>query len=130
MADDQPTRICRDEDCPKCGRHETYAELQDHDLSRLAAIGCSKCGWRRTPARQCFYVPHDQFDENGYIPSLVTENEPGHAPLTGNGRFAEPWYWGKTYEEAQKTCDRENARLGLSRLDAADIVASSMGASR
>jgi hypothetical protein len=77
--------------------------------------------------RQCFYVPVDQFDENGYIPSLVTENEPGHAPLRGNGPFAEPWYWGKTYEQAKRACDEENERtFGLTPTQATRIVASSM----
>jgi hypothetical protein len=78
--------------------------------------------------RKCFYVPVDQFDANGYIPSMVTEDEPGHAPMTGNGSHAAPWYWGKTYEEATAVCAKENARLGISPEDAALIVASSMRA--
>jgi hypothetical protein len=78
--------------------------------------------------RQCFYIPADQYDGNGYIPSLVTEGEPGHAPLTGNGPGASPWYWGKSYEQAQAVCTQENARLGISAEDAAQIVASSMTA--
>lgn len=79
-----------------------------------------------TKPRQCFYIPIEQFDEHGYIPSLVTEGEPGHAPLTGNGRHATPWYWGRTYEEAVAVCERENANLGLSPEDALEIVTSSM----
>ena len=77
--------------------------------------------------RQCFYIPENQFDENGWIPSLVTENEPGHAPLTGNGACAAPWYWGRTLGEAQATAVRENARtFGLTAEDSLQIVLSSM----
>ena len=80
--------------------------------------------------RTCFYIPPDQHDENGWIPSVVTEGEPGHAPLTGNGPCARPWYWGKTLAGAQATADRENARLGLSRGEALSIVLSSLRAAR
>lgn len=42
-----PTRLVIDEDCPKCGWPETYAEV---DLSAETpgadAVGCAKCGWR------------------------------------------------------------------------------------
>ena len=76
--------------------------------------------------RTCFYIPPDQHDENGWIPSVVTEGEPGHAPLTGNGPCASPWYWGKTLAEAQGTAAVENARLGLTRDEVASIIASSL----
>jgi hypothetical protein len=43
----QVTRLCRDEDCPKCGWPETYAEVDFSILTPGAdAIGCNKCGWR------------------------------------------------------------------------------------
>lgn len=35
-------RIVRDEDCPKCGWPETYAEGRE----RPDTIGCRKCGWK------------------------------------------------------------------------------------
>jgi hypothetical protein len=76
--------------------------------------------------RTCFYIPVGQFDENGYIPSVVTEGEASHAPLTGNGEHAAPWYWGKTYEEAQRVCAERNAELGLTYQDVLQIVYSSM----
>jgi hypothetical protein len=79
--------------------------------------------------RTCFYIPVDQFDNDGYIPSVVTEGEAGHAPLTGNGPCAQPWHWGATYEEAKATCERENARLGITPEEAVEIVASSMATS-
>lgn len=78
--------------------------------------------------RQCFYQPIEQYDENGWIPSLVTEGEPGHTPLTGSGTAAAPWYWGKTYEEARARCQEENGKLGINPADAAKIVLSSMAA--
>jgi len=81
-----------------------------------------------TSPRKCFYIPPDQHDEHGWIPSLVTEGEPGHAPLTGNGPCASPWYWGKTLEEAQGTAAVENARLGLTRDEVRDIILSSAAA--
>ncbi len=81
--------------------------------------------------RQCFYVPADQFDENGFIPSIVTEGEPGHAPLTGNGDHAQPWYWGKTYDEAKAVANAQNEqRFKLTEQDVLEIVSSSMAASR
>lgn len=82
--------------------------------------------------RQCFYIPASAYVEGrGFVPSLVTENEPGHCPMTGNGECAEPWYWGDTYERAQEVCDRVNLdRYGLTPKAATRIVASSMAAGR
>lgn len=80
--------------------------------------------------RTCFFIPLDSYVEGkGFIPSVVTENEPGHAPLVGSGEFAEPWYWGHTYDEARTVADAENAKLGLTPDDVTIIILSSMGAS-
>lgn len=80
--------------------------------------------------RQCFWIPAEPYDERGWVPSLVTEGEPGHQPLTGHGAQAQPWFWGHTYDEARKAAERENAQtFGLSPEDAAAIVASSVTAS-
>lgn len=79
--------------------------------------------------RKCFYVPAAQDTEThgGYVPSLVTENEPGHAPLTGDpNKMQAPWVWGKTLVEARAIATEQNARLGLTEHDVAVIVASSM----
>jgi hypothetical protein len=78
--------------------------------------------------RTAFLVLVDQFDDNGFIPSLVTENEPGHSPLSG-GPGGTPWYWGKTYDQARTVCAKANADAGLSPEDVAAIVASSMSKS-
>lgn len=80
-----------------------------------------------TTARQCFFIPVDaHVPGKGYVPSIVTEGEPGHAPLVGNGEHAEPWYWGQTYHEASQIAAVENHKLGLSHEDVAAIVLSSM----
>jgi len=82
-----------------------------------------------TDARVCFAILETQQDDHGYIPSLVTENEAGHAPMTGRGDDAVPWYWGKTRERAQQVCDRVNLdRYGISPKTACRIIASSMHA--
>jgi hypothetical protein len=82
-----------------------------------------------TRKRACFYIPSGAFVEgHGYVPSLVTENEPGHVPLMGNGPGSAPWYWGMTYEKACEIAEAENAKLGLDPRDVMAIVASSMAA--
>jgi hypothetical protein len=78
--------------------------------------------------RICFYIPSEQFDEHGYIPSVVTEGVAGHAPMKGRGAFSQPWYWGRTYEEACARCTAENEAIGVSFADALEIVLSSMAA--
>ena len=79
--------------------------------------------------RECFAIIESSKDEHGYIPVLVTENDPGYAPMTGRGECSAPWYWGKTIERAQEVCDRQNKqRYGISRQTAARIIASSMNA--
>ena len=82
-----------------------------------------------TDARVCFAILETQQDDHGYIPSLVTENEAGHAPMTGRGDNAVPWYWGKTRERAQQVCDRVNKqRYNISPKTAQRIITSSMRA--
>lgn len=76
--------------------------------------------------RQCFVILATQRDEYGYIPSLVTENEPGHSPMTG-GPDQEPWRWGKTLDKAESVCAKVNLdRYGLTEHAADNIVCSSM----
>jgi hypothetical protein len=81
--------------------------------------------------RWCFFIPADAYDEGkGYVPSVVYEGEPGHSPLRGDGPHAEPWHWGMTYEQAKEFAQRANAEMGLSKESVAEIVASSMAATR
>lgn len=82
-----------------------------------------------TEPRRCYLILPDQRDDEGYIPSVVVEGEPGHSPLTGNGAHARPWHWGRTYDDAMRLCEEFNAEdFGLSPVDAAIIVASSVAA--
>ncbi len=75
----------------------------------------------------CFYIdPSQDPGEEGYVPSVVVENEPGHFPLSGRGDGAAPWRWGKTLEEAEATCTRQNTERGITEDRACEIVASSM----
>lgn len=78
-------------------------------------------------ARWCYYVPSDSnYDGNGFVPSLVVEGVAGHVPMMGRGEAAQPWYFGDTYEQAKRTCERVNRDRGISPLEADAIVASSM----
>lgn len=75
----------------------------------------------------CYTILEGQYDENGYIPSAVFENERGHNPMKGNGDCSAPWRWGKTLKEAQETCLAFNRdQLGIDEKDAILIVLSSM----
>jgi hypothetical protein len=78
--------------------------------------------------RICVYVAPDMHAEQGYVPAIVTEGEPGYTPLTGNGPFAQPWYWGHDLTQAQQLAAQANARLGLSPEQVRSIIASSMAA--
>lgn len=75
----------------------------------------------------CFYIaPSQDPGDEGYIPSVVVQDEPGHFPLSGRGDGAAPWRWGKTLKEAEETCRQQNAKRGITDDMASDIVASSM----
>jgi hypothetical protein len=78
--------------------------------------------------RTCYYIDLGEYDEGkGFVPCLVTEGQPGFSVFRGNGEFAVPWYWGKTYDEAQELCARMNLEdFGLTKAEAAGIVRSSM----
>lgn len=81
-----------------------------------------------TDKRQAFYIDATMHTEHGFIPSVVTENEPGHTPMRGNGPHASPWYWGDDLATARHTAAKANADLGLSNSDVRDIIASSFRA--
>ena len=79
--------------------------------------------------RFCYYVNpvQDPADHGGYVPSMVTEGEPGHCPLTGDPKkLQSAWVWGKTLEEAEAVCDSQNEKLGITKVEAFKIVGSSM----
>lgn len=79
--------------------------------------------------RKCYYIDPNQKNPNGFIPSLVFEDESGFYPMVGSGEFAQPWYWGTDLETAQKLAAEANAELGLTPEDVARILASSITAS-
>ncbi len=77
----------------------------------------------------CFYIdPGQDPGGEGYIPSLVVKDEPGHFPLSGRGDGAAPWRWGKTLAEAEAVCVKANADRGVDKERAFEIIASSMRA--
>lgn len=76
-------------------------------------------------ARTCYWIPVGQYDEHGYMPSVVTEGRPGHVPCTGRPDGGPPWYWGRTYEEAVARCAKENEAIGVSAETAREIIRSS-----
>lgn len=80
-------------------------------------------------AKWCFAVFEHQRGTGGFIPSVVTEDEPGHSPLIGRGELAEPWFWGRTFDEAERTCAEQNADLGIDETEAKRIVDSSIAES-
>lgn len=80
--------------------------------------------------RRCFYVCEAWRTEGGgYIPALVTEDEPGYQPLTGAGDGARPWVWGQDLETAKAVCAQANTDMGVTPEQALHIVASSFRAS-
>ena len=98
------------------------SELKEADVR--AAL-TSKAG-----RRQCLYVDETMQHEGGYVPSMVTEGEPGHAPLEGNHPLASPWFFGQDIETAKRLVEETNAKLGITPDQAREIVLSSMAASR
>lgn len=81
-------------------------------------------------ARMAFYIDASSTTDGGFIPSIVTEGEPGHALMSGNGPLSRPWVWGPTFEQAQQQAREANAERGLSEDDVLDIITSSMRLSR
>lgn len=86
---------------------------------------------QQTKKRRCYYILPTQDPEvyGGYVPSLVTENEAGHAPLIGDGDpLSQPWVWGKTLDRANEIASTRNFQEGLSEKDVRNIIASSLRA--
>ena len=84
---------------------------------------------RTAEPRRCYFIPPVICcAEHGFIPSLVTENDPKHEPMIGTAH-REPWYWGRTRERAEEVCARVNLqRFGITQSVADRIVTSSMAA--
>ena len=75
--------------------------------------------------RWCYTIPacQDAEAQGGYIPSIAIEDVVGHYPLAGRDGGS-PWFWGKTLEDAERTCDEANAKLGYDLETAFKIVTS------
>lgn len=72
--------------------------------------------------RICYYVDPTITDSNGNItPVIVAENEAGYRPTD--------YDWGKDAALAQRCAEGLNTRMGLTKQDTDDIVASSVRAS-
>jgi hypothetical protein len=110
--------------CAGCAAHAT--------ICTDPACGHPRYVYAATAGRPlwCFWIPVEPHDENGWVPSVATEGEPGHAPLAGKGSHARPWYWGKSYEQAREVCAAANARIGITPQAACEIVLSSLSAGR
>ena len=75
-----------------------------------------------TNKRWCYMIHPNSKDENGYIPCIAIEGEPGVIPLSGQGVGAQPWYWGKELDQALEICNVRNDRLGLRPKDVERIL--------
>jgi len=85
--------------------------------------------------RFVFCVSEDwYYPQHGYRVSICVEGEHGHFP-TGDDRAIDgdysngaklPWFWGPTFEDAQRICNDQNAALGYSPEEAALIVATTI----
>ncbi|GAA2471161.1 hypothetical protein [Winogradskya humida] len=83
-----------------------------------------------TDKRYAFYVDETMRTEYGYVPSIITEDEPDHTPMRGNGTHATPWYWGHDLMAARTIAAQANAALGLTDSDVRAVIMSSFRASQ
>jgi hypothetical protein len=67
-----------------------------------------------------FLMPLDEFTGEDIFPCIAVQNEPGY--------YRTDWNWGKDWKIASEACENQNAKLGLTRVEAAMIVASSIAA--
>jgi hypothetical protein len=117
--------------CTMTGCADCVDAQRRRDEANAAAPDVSGAGAPKP--RTCFWIDpaQDPADHGGYVPSLVTEDAPGHAPLTGNDALAAAYTWGSDLETAKHVCDEQNASTyGLSTKEALEIVLSSQRASR
>ena len=99
---------------------ETQKEMRRTEASLL--LGKTTVVLEIEAPRWCFYLPLDQDAEHGYVPSVVVEGQPGHRPTT--------WNWGRDLPLAQELTRGRNAAIGITEAEAAEIISSSMAASR
>lgn len=80
-------------------------------------------------ARGVLYVDETMPIDGGFVPSMVTECQPGHTPLTGAAAGGRPWVWGPTIDLARKTAEDTNNNRGIDPDTAREVVISSFRAS-
>lgn len=67
-----------------------------------------------------YFIPRDAFVAGkGFRVSVVVDGQKGHFP-TGT-QSEPPWFWGKTYAEAEERAAIENDALGMSSGDVVDL---------
>lgn len=71
--------------------------------------------------RRVIYVDETMQTPQGIVPHIVVEGEAG--------MYATTWQWGDDMAKAKAWADDANTRLGYSRDEVLDVVASSMAAS-
>jgi hypothetical protein len=73
----------------------------------------------KSEKRKAFFVSEIRTNDHGeYIALIAVEGE--------SGFYVTDWCWGKDFKVAQDIADERNARLGLSKKEAAVIVCSTM----
>lgn len=83
--------------------------------------------------RMVVFPMADEFvEEKGYRVGVATEGEHGFSPTgtwpyTGAVGETMPWFWGPTFEDAQKACDVYNVKRGISKDEATKIIIGTMG---
>lgn len=76
----------------------------------------------------CYVILETSKDEHGYIPCIAIEGDESLYPMLGRGDYAQPWYWGKTFDGAQQIASKVNERMGITREREFQITCSSMRA--
>lgn len=116
-------------ECRECGEMSGLQWDTQEEAGKALAQHVKEHEEAPRPPRTAFYVDESMYTPNGYIPSLVTEGEPGHSPMIGSGELSEPWYWGQDIDTAKRIAAKANADKGLSEQDVEDIIHSSIVAS-
>lgn len=106
-------------------RNERCTQEEQVKLTQYFAAAANK--------RACYVIVAEEFvPEKGFRACVCIEGEPGYRP-TGDWPYTDasqvyPYFWGGDLSEAEQIAEKQNERLGLSKLDVARIVASTMRA--
>ena len=78
--------------------------------------------------RYCYYLTPNMLTPDGYLPVVVIEGVSGFSPPSGEAATAQPSWWGDDLAVARLRVEQANARLGVTREEARDIVLSAITA--